>query len=62
VKSPWLNNIETRWGPAKRAILEPDRILTAQEIVSRVCEHFGTKPLSYLKSRVTEEADAEAKS
>ena len=62
VKSPWLNNIETRWGPAKRAILEPDRILTAQEVVSRVCEHFGTKPLPYLKSRVTEEVDAEAKS
>ena len=62
VKSPWLNNIETRWGPAKRAILEPDRILTAQEVVSRVCEHFGTKPLPYLKSRVAEEVDAEAKS
>jgi transposase len=50
VKSPWLNNIETRWGPAKRAILEPDRILTAQEVVSRLCEHFGTNPLPYLKS------------
>jgi hypothetical protein len=62
VKSPWLNNIETRWGPAKRAILEPDRILTAQEVVSRVCQHFGTKPLPYLKSRVTEEVDVEAKS
>jgi transposase len=55
VKSPWLNNIETRWGPAKRAILEPDRILTAQEVVSRVCEHFGTSPLPYLKSRAAKE-------
>jgi hypothetical protein len=57
VKSPWLNNIETRWGPAKRAILELDRILTAQEIVSRVCEHFGTNPLPYLKSKAAEEVD-----
>jgi transposase len=62
VKSPWLNNIETRWGPAKRAILEPDRLLTAQEVVSRVCEHFGVIPLPYLKSRVAEEAEVEAES
>jgi hypothetical protein len=62
VKSPWLNNIETRWGQAKRAILEPDRILTAKEVVSRVCEHFETKPLPYLKSRAADEADTEAES
>jgi transposase len=62
VKSPWLNNIETRWGPAKRAILELDRILTAQEVVSRVCEHFETDPLPYLKSRVAEEVDVESES
>jgi transposase len=54
VKSPWLNNIEMRWGPAKRAILELDRILTAEEVVSRVCEHFGVIPLPYLKSRAAE--------
>ena len=54
VKSPWLNNIETRWGPAKRAILEPDRLLTAEEVVARVCEHFGVIPLPYLKSRAAE--------
>ena len=60
VKSPWLNNIETRWGPAKRAILEPDRILTAQEIVSRVCEHFGAIPMPYLKSRAAKEVEIES--
>ena len=54
VKSPWLNSIEHRWGLAKRAILEPDRILTAREVVSRVCEHFGVVPLPYLKSRAAE--------
>jgi transposase len=60
VKSPWLNNIETRWGPAKRSILEPDRILTAQEVVSRVYEHFGSKPLPYLKSKAAGEVDGES--
>jgi hypothetical protein len=54
VKSPWLNNIESRWGPAKRAILEPDRILTGEEVVDRVCEHFGATRLPYLKSMAAE--------
>jgi hypothetical protein len=57
VKSPWLNNIESRWGRAKRAILETDRILTAEEVVTRVCEHFGAARLPYLKSTVAEESD-----
>ncbi|HJZ93288.1 MAG TPA: transposase, partial [Gemmataceae bacterium] len=57
VKSPWLNNIETRWGPAKRAILEPDRILTAAEVVARVCEHFGAPRLPYLKSTAANEGN-----
>jgi transposase len=60
VKSPWLNNIETRWGPAKRAILEPDRILTGQEVVARVCEHFDVNLLPYLKSRAVGKVEAEA--
>jgi len=59
VKSPWLNNIETRWGPAKRAILEPDRILTGAEVVARVCEHFEAAQLPYLKSRADEASSAE---
>ena len=51
VKSPWLNNIETRWGPAKRAILDPDRMLTGKEVVSRVCEYFSSDLLPYLKNQ-----------
>ena len=50
VASPWLNNIEPCWTHAKKAIMEPDRKLTAQEIMSRVCEHFGCELLPYLKS------------
>jgi hypothetical protein len=53
VASPWLNNIEPCWTHAKKAIMEPDRKLTTQEITGRVCEHFGCRPLPYLQSQVT---------
>ena len=51
VASPWLNNIEPCWTHAKKAIMEPERKLTAQEITGRVCEHFGCELLPYLKSQ-----------
>jgi transposase len=51
VASPWLNNIEPCWTHAKRAVMEPDRKLTAEEITGRVCEHFGCESLPYLQSR-----------
>jgi transposase len=40
-KSPWLNPIEPRWVHAKRAVVEPERLLTAAELTDRVCAHFG---------------------
>jgi hypothetical protein len=49
VRSPWLNNIEPCYMWAKRAIVEPDRKLSAQETVNRVCQHFGCPLLPYLK-------------
>jgi hypothetical protein len=52
VASPWLNNIEPCWTHAKKAIMEPDRKLTAQEITSRVYDHFGCKPLPYIKTQL----------
>jgi transposase len=57
VASPWLNNIEPCWTHAKRAIMEPDRKLTAQEITSRVCDHFGCELLSYLKTQQASESE-----
>lgn len=48
--SPWLNNIEPCWTHAKRAVMEVDRKLTAEEIMNRVCEHFGCELLPYLKT------------
>ena len=40
-KSPWLNPIEPKWGHGKRAVLEPARILTVQELADRVCAYYG---------------------
>jgi hypothetical protein len=40
-KSPWLNPIEPKWMHGKRWIVEPARLLTADEVVERVCASFG---------------------
>jgi len=40
-KSPWLNAIEPKWVHGKRAVVEPARLLTAEELVDRVCAYFG---------------------
>ena len=39
-KSPWLNPIEPKWLHAKRAIVEPARVLSALEVADRVCARF----------------------
>jgi transposase len=41
VKSPWLNPIEPKWVHSKRAIVEPTRLLSAQEVAERVCAYHG---------------------
>ncbi len=40
-KSPWLNPIAPKWMHSKRWIVEPARLLTADEIAARVCACFG---------------------
>jgi DDE superfamily endonuclease len=40
-KSPWLNPIEPKWVHGKRAVVEPDRLLSAQQLAERICSHFG---------------------
>lgn len=47
-KSPWLNRIEPHWVHGKRAIVEPTRLLTAQEVIQRVCDHFGCEQIEPL--------------
>jgi hypothetical protein len=54
IKSPWLNPIEPRWVHAKRKVVEPDRLLGAQELADRVCAHFHCQHDAHLA--VTENA------
>src|SRR4051812_19731401 len=37
VKSPWLNPIEPKWAHGKKAVVEPERLLSAAEVRTRVC-------------------------
>ena len=39
-ESPWLNPIEPEWMHGKRAVVEPDRKLTAAELQRRLCDHY----------------------
>jgi len=39
-KSPWLNPIEPMWLHGKRRVVEPARLLSAAELIDRVCEAF----------------------
>ena len=52
VKSPWLNPIEPKWLHGKRAIFEPERVLTAQEIQIRVCQHYHCELLEPIEQKV----------
>jgi hypothetical protein len=36
IKSPWLNPIEPKWAHGKRRVIEPARLLTAEELIDRV--------------------------
>jgi hypothetical protein len=40
-KSPWLNPIAPKWGHGKRAVSEPDRLLSAPELEARVYTYYG---------------------
>lgn len=52
VKSPWLNAIEPKWVHGKRAIVEPARKLTAQELKVRICQYFDCPLLDPLAKQV----------
>ena len=47
-KSPWLNPIEPKWIHGKRAVLEPARVLTADELEARVYAYYRCAPESHL--------------
>ena len=47
-KSPWLNPIEPTWVHGKRAVAEPDRLLCADELETRVCAYYGCERAAHL--------------
>jgi DDE superfamily endonuclease len=48
-KSPWRNPIEPKWVHGKRAIVEPERLLTGREVETRVCEYYQCDHEEHLK-------------
>jgi hypothetical protein len=46
--SPWLNPIAPKWVHGKRAVAEPDRLLSAAELESRVYAYYGCECEAYL--------------
>jgi transposase len=44
IKSPWLNPIEPKWVHAKRRVVEPARLLSAEELIERVYAAFDCPP------------------
>jgi hypothetical protein len=53
VKAPWLNAIEPKWVHGKRAIIEPDRQLSGDEVIQRACGYYGCEQLDRLEQQVT---------
>lgn len=47
-RSPWLNPIEPHWVHGKRRVVEPDRLLSAEELEGRVCHAFAVPRKDHL--------------
>jgi hypothetical protein len=47
-KSPWLNPIEPKWVHGKRAVSEPARMLSADELEARVYAYYGCTSEAHL--------------
>jgi transposase len=47
-QSPWLNPIEPKWIHGKRRIIEPDRLLSLEELEDRVCDAFACPRYQHL--------------
>ncbi len=39
-QSPWLNPIEPKWVHGKRAVVEPNGLLTAKQLIERICAYY----------------------
>jgi transposase len=47
-QSPWLNPIEPKWVHGKRAIVEPNGLLSAKQLAQRIRSHFGCSSEAHL--------------
>jgi hypothetical protein len=39
-QSPWLNPIEPKWVHGRRAVVEPNGLLTAKQLAERICAYY----------------------
>lgn len=44
-RSPWLNAIEAKWVHGKRAVAEPRRVLSPDELTDRLCRYYQCQRL-----------------
>lgn len=51
-RSPWLNRIEPKWVQGKRAIVEPQRVLSLEELAQRLCRYYGCEQLQPLSQKL----------
>jgi len=49
-KSPWLNNIEPKWVHGKRAVIEPEQVLSPEALAERLCRYYGCEQHEHLKA------------
>jgi hypothetical protein len=47
-KSPWLTPIEPKWVHGKRAVAEPDRLLSAAELEARIYAYYSCEREEHL--------------
>lgn len=52
VKAPWLNAIEPKWAHGKKAIVEPDQVLSAPEVERRACAYYRCDQEEHLQQMV----------
>lgn len=50
VKSPWLNPIEPCWLHGKKAVFEPNFILSLKELRKRICSYYDFPLLPFLST------------
>jgi transposase len=43
IQSPWLSPIEAKWTHGKKRVVEAERLLTAVELIERVCAAYGCR-------------------